>query len=253
MSENIKLASPKLVAPFIYEAEDSRSLHFSNNQLQSMMSISKPDQLQVDYTKTMMGFLILNRRPKHIAMIGLGGGSLAKFCYKHLPETRITVIENNPHVIALREDFMVPEDNERFRVIEADGADFVQDTESEYDVLLVDGYDHQGQSPQLCTQYFYDNCYKVLADQGVLVVNLFEEHQLYEVFIGRLDRTFDGNMAEVSANHAGNIVVFAGKNIAISPHALRCHIEASQSSLNEHQSLNKAFQVNDVNSLAVTS
>jgi hypothetical protein len=27
--------------------------------------------------------------------IGLGGGSLAKFCYRHLPNSRITVVEIN--------------------------------------------------------------------------------------------------------------------------------------------------------------
>jgi len=111
------------------------------------MCTSRPDELELDYTKIMMGFLLLNHRPRHIAMIGLGGGSLAKFCYRNLPDTRITVLEINPHVIALRQEFLVPDDNERFQVIEADGADFVRDADPEFDVLLVDGYDPQGQAP----------------------------------------------------------------------------------------------------------
>jgi spermidine synthase len=108
MPQNAKSSHNQHVAPFIYEEQNCKSLHFTIHQLQSKMSISRPDELKVDYTKTMMGFVLLNRRPKHIVMIGLGGGSLAKFCYKHLPESRITVIEINPHVIALRNEFLIP-------------------------------------------------------------------------------------------------------------------------------------------------
>ena len=35
-------------------------------------------------------------------MIGLGGGSLVRFCHRHLPHSRMTVVEINPAVVALR-------------------------------------------------------------------------------------------------------------------------------------------------------
>jgi spermidine synthase len=213
------------MVPFIYEEANSKSLHFSIDQLQSKMRNSQPDALELDYTKTMMGFLRLNRRPRHIAMIGLGGGSLAKFCYRHLPETEITVVEINPHVIALRKEFLVPDDDERFHVIEADGADFVHDAESEFDVLLVDGYDHQGQPAELGSQHFYEDCHRVLTDQGIMAVNLHGYHPLYELLVGRINRSFSGNTTEVAANRDGNVVVFTGKNIPISAHLLRGSID----------------------------
>lgn len=100
-------------APFVFSADGSKSLYFTLDQLQSRMSSARPTQLDVDYTRTMMGFLMFNHHPLNIAMIGLGGGSLLKFCYRHLPETRFTVVEINPHVIALRQEFEVPEDEER--------------------------------------------------------------------------------------------------------------------------------------------
>jgi spermidine synthase len=174
-------------------------------------------------------------------MIGLGGGSLAKFCYRSLPETQITVVEINPHVIALRRDFMVPDDNERFKVMEANGADFVRDTDTKFDVLLVDGYDHQGQPAELCSQSFYENCRRVLANQGVMAVNLHEGHSLYEVFIDRMVRSFDENIVEVVGNKVGNIIVFAGNNIPLSPHALRSNIHSASFSWMQRRSLTTAF------------
>jgi hypothetical protein len=44
--------------------------------------------------------LVIGRNMK--CLIGLGGGSLVKYCYRNLPGTRIVVIEIDPEVIALR-------------------------------------------------------------------------------------------------------------------------------------------------------
>lgn len=229
------------MVPVIGIGVDSQSMLFSMNQLQSSMRISRPDELEIDYTKTMMGFLILKSQPKHIAMIGLGGGSLAKYCYRYLPETEISVVEINPHVISLRRAFLVPEDDYRFRVIEADGADFVRDADSSFDVLLVDGFNDKGQPPQLCSQDFYDNCSRMLGDQGVMAVNLHENHPFYETFIERISQSFDNNFVEVAANHDGNVIVFAGKSISIKPHALRSTIQLVHESWGDGISLISRF------------
>src|SRR3546814_9997105 len=69
--------------------------------VQSIMSIDDPDRLMLDYTRQMMGFLLFNPSPQTIEMIGLGGGSLAKYCYKYLPDVSITAVEIDPEVIAV--------------------------------------------------------------------------------------------------------------------------------------------------------
>ena len=227
---------PLQAIPFVCNEHNSKSLHFSNQQEQSKMMLSQPNELAVDYTRTMMGFLLLKREPRHILMIGLGGGSLAKYCYQHLPSTHITVIEINPLVIALRGEFKVPDDGERFRVIEADGADFVCDTDQVFDVVLVDGFDQQGQPAQLCSQHFYDSCSQVMEDQSILVVNLHGDHPLYEVFIDRINRSFGSNLAEVAANDEGNVIIFAGKGLTVSPYALRNAIQGAENTWSEDPS-----------------
>lgn len=63
-------------------------------------------------------------------MIGLGGGSLAKYCYRHFPQTEITVIEISPDVIALRNEFAILADDTRFRVLPGDSSHWVTDTAS---------------------------------------------------------------------------------------------------------------------------
>jgi spermidine synthase len=207
--------------PFVRREGDTKSLHFTIGETQSSMRVDRPDELQVDYTRTMMGFLLLCPQPRSIAMIGLGGGSLVKFCHRHLPTARMTVVENNPRVIALREEFDVPDDDDRLSVVEDDGAAFVRDACRQIDVLLVDGFDHAGQPPQLCTQAFYDDCHRALVPGGVMAANLHIDHPEHELFTDRIARSFKGNAMQVLASEKANCVVFAGRRRPVTLHALR--------------------------------
>ena len=217
----MKSSASPFDTPLVFSADGSKSLYFTLDQLQSRMSSAQPTQLDVDYTRTMMGFLLFESHPVNIALIGLGGGSLLKFCYQHLPDTRLTAIEINPQVIALRAEFQVPEDTQRIDIICADGADFVRHTPLRYDVLLVDGFDSQGQAASLCTQRFYDDCYAVLAPAGIMVVNLHHDHPEHPVFTGRIRLAFDGNLLEVASKEKSNSILFARRDQRISVDELR--------------------------------
>lgn len=218
-------SEPEFDAPFVFSADGHKSLYFTIHQLQSRMCSEHPTQLDVDYTRTMMGFLLFDSRPANVAIIGLGGGSLLKFCYRHLPETRLTAIEINPQVIALRHEFEVPEDDERLRIVCADGADFVRNVppgnSSRYDVLMVDGFDSRGQAASLCSQRFYDDCFQALSPKGILVVNLHHDHPDHGVYTGRLRLAFDGNVLEVPSKEKSNSILFARKGGRLCVDALR--------------------------------
>jgi spermidine synthase len=140
----------------------------------------------------------------------LGGGSLPKYCHAKLPQTSVVVTEINPEVIALRNLFCVPPDSERFRVLCEDGALFVRNASNSADVLLVDGFDLNGQSAQLCTQAFYDDCYVSLAPEGMIVINLAAEDPNLERSIARIRRRFQ-NAVVVDSEDYTNRVVFASK------------------------------------------
>lgn len=211
------VAAQRCLKPFVRDDGTARSLHFTAGELQSRMNMLSPWELDVDYTRTMMGFLLFKPAPVRMAMVGLGGGSLAKFCYRQLPECVISVVEINPHVIALRGDFQVPEDDGRFQVVEGDGAAFVASHAGAFDTLLVDGFDHEGQPAQLCSQGFYDDCFAALAPDGILAVNLHYDDPDYAVWVGRIQRSFGGNAVEICALEKSNCIVFASCGAAISP------------------------------------
>ncbi|MHB1021252.1 MAG: spermine/spermidine synthase domain-containing protein [Acidobacteriaceae bacterium] len=202
-------------APFLYEEEGIVTLYFRMGCVQSQMQEDAPDQLVLSYTRTMMSFLLFNRSPRHIAMIGLGGGSMAKWCHRHLLYSDITVVEINPHVIALRDRFYIPKDDHRFRILCEDGARYVARTSWAVDVLIVDGFDIDGQPSELCSQRFYDDCFQSLAASGLMLVNLcgFEDR----ANIARIRRTFKGQVLVVTPEDGGNKIVLACKGEPLWP------------------------------------
>ncbi len=213
MSENREAELPAVEGhvPEVRTTGSVRALHFSSDQIQSRMSLLNPDALDLEYTRMMMGFLLFNPAPSRITMIGLGGGSLAKFCHRYLEDASIDVVEIDAAVIALRDAFMVPPDGPRFSVIQGDGAHYVADCANATDVLLVDGYDLAGMPDALCTEAFYADCHAALRDSGIMVVNFHVEHPDYDVYLDRIRASFGSSMFEVVDDDMTNSVVFACK------------------------------------------
>jgi spermidine synthase len=126
-----------------------------------------------------------------------------------LPDTHITVVEINPHVIALRQSFCIPDDDVRFQVVQMDAAHFMAQTEQSFDVVFVDGFDQHGMPEQLCSPQFYSDCRRVLNAGGVAVANLHRFSAYRDVYVDRIEAAFDGAMWVVNAPGTTNCVVFA--------------------------------------------
>lgn len=211
--------------PYLTEKDGILALRFDDLSVQSEMSIDDPDELVIAYTRTMMCFLLLNPSPAHVAMIGLGGGSLAKYCYRFLPGADITVVEIDPDVIALRNEFAIPADDGRFRVLPGDGAAWVSDATCQPDVLMADGFDTDGLPAQLGSQRFYDDCYAALTDNGIMVANLWHGYPHYDEYLTRIGNSFGGNVAIMDGGDDFNKIILAVKNTVFppAPSAIRHH------------------------------
>lgn len=208
--------SAALPHPIIEQDGHSVIMTFDDSSIQSRMRLDDPTALDLDYSRVMMSFLLLQPRPASILMIGLGGGSLAKYCHRHLQQAHITVVEINPEVIAARDAFMVPADDERFSVVCADGAAFVAAAaRGTYDVILVDGFGAGGEQPEaLCSLAFYKACRAALRPSGVLMVNLQDREPQCSRLIGRVWQVFGEPVVPLEVPCGGNLVVLASDDDA---------------------------------------
>jgi len=203
--------SPNDGTPVVMESGPIISLHFDEQAIQSLMLRHAPNKLMLGYTRTMMSFLLLHPAPARISIIGLGGGSLAKYCYHHLPDTKVVAIEIDPSVIALRNAFQIPPDDGRFEVICADGVEYVKGQEARPDVILVDGFLAYGMPAQLGTAEFYADCRARLADNGVLVANFLETDPDIPFYLDEVRTAFGESFSIWLSEDGGNYTLLAWK------------------------------------------
>jgi spermidine synthase len=161
----------------VIEDGGQRSLHFGSDPKQSSMFLHDPWRLALSYTRAMMAPLLFNPQPQRILLLGLGGGSLAKFLLHHIPDCHIDAVELREKVVKLAYGyFQLPED-ERLNVVIDDASVFVRMSDhtrfSNYDLILVDAFEAKGISRSVCGISFYDHCRERLASDGLLSMNLW--------------------------------------------------------------------------------
>ncbi len=202
----------------VSEVNGVRTLHLGSDSVQSAMRIGQPYQLELEYSRCMMGFLLFNPQPRHIVSIGLGGGSLAKFIHHSLPGATSLSVEINPEVVAAaRAYFHLPDEDERFQLLIGDGAQYVAEHPDSCDVLLVDGFNSHSQADELASQAFYDRCAQALGDNGMLSVNLWGTDPRHTEYVERIGKSFDQLVLRIPAAHHGNVAVLAFKRSPNSP------------------------------------
>jgi spermidine synthase len=170
----------------VSESRGVRTLHLGGEAIQSAMRLSAPDRLELAYTRAMMAFLLFAPAPRDILMVGLGGGSIARFVHERLPRTRITVLELSPKVLAAARTFFgLPGDDRRLKVIVGDGAEHIAAQRAACDVFLLDAFDDLRSVRSLATESFYATCREALRPGGVFVVNFIADEPRFGKYLAR--------------------------------------------------------------------
>lgn len=189
-----------------------RALHLGGDAVQSAMKLSDPSALALDYTRAMMAGLLFLPEPRDILMVGLGGGSIARFVHERMPRTRMTAIELNAQVVAAaRSMFGLPPEGERLAVVVADGADYVPAHPASCDLLLLDAFEDGTSVAALATEAFYAACRDALRPGGVFVVNFIAEERRFAKYLDRIERAFDGRVLCLPAENRVNVIVIGLK------------------------------------------
>lgn len=195
--------------PFALDSIRSRRLHFGLRYVQSEMLMDYPDALTLTYTRQMMAFLPLLPEPKDLMIVGLGGGSLTKFCYRYLPRTRITTVEINPEVIEFSRLFHLPAEDTRHRIVLADAAEHLANVSTPLDVVLLDGCDAQGTARRFCSAEFFEELRDKLSPDGMAVINLIGVPSRASHVLEDICDAFDDQVLVLNAHATDNRLVFA--------------------------------------------
>ncbi|BBL59012.1 spermine synthase [Methylomonas koyamae] len=202
----------------VVENNGERALHFGSPARQSSMLIADPNRLHSFYARAMMALLLFNDNPRDVLMIGLGGGTIAKFMLHQFPDCRLKVVEFRSSVLKVaRSHFGLPF-NPRLKIKIGCGADHVRHQSRElseiHDLIMVDAYDDNGMAPEVGSERFFDDCRNLLKKDGVLVINLWgTDKPMFQQVSWHLGRIFNWRMLYLPVRNRGNIIGFAfGEN-----------------------------------------
>lgn len=197
----------------VIEVDGVRSLYLGSITIQSSMRVKAPFSLELAYSRGMMCFLLFSNNVKNVLSIGLGGGSVQKYIYANCAEMHQTVVEINPQVISTaRSHFYVPENDEKLNVIEGDGIVYLARNRSSSDVLMIDAFDALGIPPNFCSQDFFDSCEMALKKDGIFAINLWGSDKNFDIYLRRIEQSFNNKVLMLPTGKPGNIVVFGFKD-----------------------------------------
>lgn len=203
----------------ISESDGARYLHFDTPWIQGAMDIRRPDRLLLAYVEQMMGWLLFLEPPARILQLGLGAGSLTRFCLRHCPDAQITVVDNSREVIETAHQwFAIPREHPRLKLLCRDAQAYLEPAarRGAYGVIQVDLYDMHARGPTLESEAFYRLCAEALAEPGIAAFNLFGAHASTTRNLRRIRTVFGDRVLELPATAAGNLVVLGFRGPALS-------------------------------------
>lgn len=150
---------------------------------QSCVDLKRPDFLVFDYTRMMLGALLLAPNPRRVLVIGLGGGTLPHTLEQLLPAADIDVVEIDPAVRRVAEQYFAFHPGAHVHVYEEDGRAYVRRmlrTDKRYQLIMLDAYDHQYIPEHMLTREFLTEVRSLLEPGGVVAANTFSSSRLYQ-------------------------------------------------------------------------
>ena len=211
----------------IIDTHGIRALHFGTEARQSALDLADPDRLELPYLRAMLIGLVFVPTPGRILLLGLGGGSLARFLVRHYPEARIEVVELRAAMVEVaRRHFGLP-DEPNLNIQIGDGGESIMQRASaqdSYDLILIDIFDEQGLAPSLMESEVFKALSLILNPRGVVAVNLWSSHvETFRTVMRRLKQHFPAGALSLPVLGRGNVI-----GIGLGGDATRCEARVCQ-------------------------
>ncbi len=150
---------------------------------ESCKLLNDPNKLIFDYTQMMLAALYLSPNPKHILIIGEGGGTIPTALTEMFPDTQIDLVELDKAVDAVARNYFGFKPSPKVRVTISDGRVFVKRAAPQkpnYDLVLLDAFDADYIPEHMLTREFLQEVKSIMVPGGVIVANTFSDSALYD-------------------------------------------------------------------------
>lgn len=182
-------------------------MEFENGVVQSAMDLRSPRDLVLRYCTWMLAPLLTTRTPRKIALLGLGGGALARFALAH-GVRQIDAAEIDAAVASAARNWFDCEDK-RLDVTVADARELLADNPDTYDCICTDLFDAHGVPHWSTHAAFHDLCLRALRPGGWMVANLAPlDDEERDDLLTTLRRVYPGGVGYLGVPDTGNTIAF---------------------------------------------
>lgn len=214
--------------------------------IQSQVDLDNPLQLMLEYTRMTFCGLLYNPKPQKMLVLGLGGGVIPSQMRHYFPKMEIDVAEIDPDILPTATKYLGFKEDEKLKVYVDDGRMFIKkqlrrDPVPKYDMIVLDAFNGDYIPFHLMTKEFLEEVKGVLADDGVVIANVFYNNRLFDAEF----KTFLSVFGRCQAFYG----FYSGNAMLVSP-GPECEILTAQEALERaeqfQQTMNLSFDLYEV-------
>ncbi len=173
---------------FVYQHQSVVTLQFgkrSNVPAQSQVNLNDLRQHMLEYTSLAFCGLLYEPEPEKMLVLGLGGGVIPREMHHYFPSTEIDVVEIDPEIPLIAKRFFGFCEDDKLRVHIDDGRMFIKkqlrlDPVPKYDLIILDAFNSDYVPFHLMTKEFLEEVKGILAEDGVVIANVFYSNRLFD-------------------------------------------------------------------------
>jgi spermidine synthase len=164
------------VIDMVYIGRQARVL-FSGHRAAAQSGIPKDGNhaMLFDYNQRFLE-LTLYLRPQSILLIGGGAFTLPTEILKFLPNAKIDVVERDPDLKKISERYFELKPHKNLNIFFGDGRRYLELTNKNYDLILIDAFVHSTIPASLSTLEFVNVAKLKVAKKGVVAVNIISTY-----------------------------------------------------------------------------
>jgi len=172
----------------VYQRGSIVTLRFDKQpavQMQSQVNLKNLREHMLEYSTMAFCGLLYNPEPKKVLVLGLGGGVIPREMHHYFPEVEIDVVEIDPEIRVIAKQFFKFREDDNLRVHIDDGRMFIKkqlrlDPAPKYDMVILDAFNSDYIPFHLMTKEFLEELKGAVAEDGVVVANVFYNNYLFD-------------------------------------------------------------------------
>lgn len=179
-----------------------RGLASGPNGIQSGVAVNSPYEPVFWYTQELFSLVAQTERRDSILILGGGTFTLPQQLALEHPESQIDVVEIDPGLIEVAREHFFYEDRDTIDVFFEDARTYVNRTQGQYDIVIVDAYGDADIPFTFMTREFGQELTQIVAPGGAVMVNMIAAREDgCEVYLAALEAPYRANFSQRVMRH----------------------------------------------------